>query len=181
MKTFKIKALADWHQIVHGEILAFEPARSGRQLTMEFNVSETVRVMASPVADMTGAVMLAASDGQFAVEVSHEETLYVSVRADNPDASVYLKTRDNSHLVPKFSQEKITEVAPRRVRNVELDTMMAVMRHNEEMRDRKLAAEIRRIRAEMKPGDAKILEPVRTSPADEPVVEDGPADDAVQS
>lgn len=180
MKVFKIKSLDEWHPIVQGEIIQFEPGKSGRALHMEFNVSDKTRVMASHVADMTGAVMLAASDGQFTVQVSHEDTLYISVKAEDLDASVYLKTRDHSHVVAAVSTDKITEIAPRRTRNPELDYMMAVMRHNEEQRDRKFAAEVARIRAEQKDGDARVIEPVRKAPP-EPEDEQKADDAADQS
>ncbi|WP_413876357.1 hypothetical protein [Albidovulum sp.] len=150
MKTFKLKALADWRRVAGDEILDFPVGDGeGRRVVIDFNVSVPVQVYGADNADMVGEVLLAASDGQFTVECATREPLYVQVRAQVADAVVYYKTWASDHRVAKVSEEKYTSIEMRRARNPEMERMMLVMRLNAQAREARLSEEMAALTAKL--------------------------------
>lgn len=165
MKTFKLKSLAEWHRVEPSEVLEFAVNEGeGRRLALDFNVSAPVQVFGADNADMVGEVLLAACDGQFSVECSTRNYLYVQVRAENPGAVVFYKTWAADHRVAKVSEEKYTSIEMRRQRNPEMERIMLLMRLNAQAREARLAEEMAALKAKLDGmvqanGDGEVVEP----------------------
>jgi len=150
MKTFKLKALADWQRVEPNDVLEFTVNEGeGRRLALDFNVSAPVQVYGADNADMVGEVLLAASEGQFSVECATREPLYVQVRSENPGAVVFYKTWAADHRVAKVSEEKYTSIEMRRQRNPEMERMMLLMRLNAQAREARLSEEMALLRSKL--------------------------------
>lgn len=163
MKSFKLQGLADWVRIGPDEIMQFDAGESGRRIAVEFNVSKPVEVYAAPHKDMDGEVLLAASDGQFAVEVATREPVFMQVRVADPASVVFMRSRTADHRVSKVSLDKFTSIEMRRTRNPELHRMMMMVRLNAQAREDRMAAEVAALKQKLEALEAadagSVVEP----------------------
>jgi hypothetical protein len=167
MKTFDVKALSGWSPVQPNEVLAFEAAGESRAVRLMVNAVDKVAVYAADNAEMTGAVLVGASDGLFAVAYTATGESFVRF-AFSGKAAVFVQGAAPSHVVQATDDEKYTSIIPPdRRSNSEVQRMMHLMRINEKRREEALSgelAELRRERAAMQAAKeaaaaAVVLEP----------------------
>lgn len=143
MKRFKLGSLREWEPVGLNEIIMFVASSKGRSIAFQVNASAPVVLWAAENEDMENAVLVAAADGQFSVEMSTRATLYLQV--DSAEAAEVFFNMPNLEMQQRACAPSLTKIEPRRARDPQMDRMMALMRQNELARTARLEAEIERL------------------------------------
>lgn len=169
MQFFKTGAIANWHKWNASDLMQFD-ADGSRTVQLDFNTNEVVEVWASQKEDMTEAVMVAASGGQFRVSFTVASTAFVQISA-HEDTTIFCRGHAPDMRVPASEAPAFTSINPTRRTNTEFDRMMMIMRHNENMRQAEFDRQLKQAFAEPAPTDAAVTELEATlEPVQEPQV-----------
>lgn len=177
MQHFAIKSLADWHQLVSGEAVLFEPEGRYRTIKLEVVPQSKALVWCSFDPKLKDPKLLASTSEQFTLAFTVDRPVYIWVGLEADDHICSIRGSAPDQRLAYVEKPAFTNIEPRSRRNTELDRMMQYVKVNEQRREQEKAASINAMRAEIeamrkeREAAEPVLEPVPLDPVEEPKAE----------